>query len=211
MKTLLSFSAAALLALALASPAAPYCDTTTPCIFPPGPCAYLGSEPVTFTNGAVLNYLDFENSIDCDALPPVGGSTNQLITSTIVLRLANGGPPALYGGSATLTMHLFGDPGVNPREIALELLALDFQFISLPAGTRLRESPTLPSSGHATITESPPGQYHIDSFFDVFFELSTDSGQSWFPASGPLRTVLSPAAPLPARPSTWGAVKATYR
>ena len=211
MKTLLSISAAVLFAGALASPAAPYCDTTNNCVFPPGPCAYLGFETVTFTNGAVLNYLDFENSLNCDALPPVGGSTNQLITSTCVLRLANGGPPALYSGGAVMTVHLFGDPGVNPREFGLELLALDFPFFSLPAATKLRESPTLPSSGHATITEGPPGQYHIESFFDVFFELSTDSGQSWFPASGPLRTVLSPAAPLPARPATWGAVKATYR
>ena len=152
----------------------------------------------------VSNYLDFENSLNCDALPPVGGSTNQLITSTCVLRLASGGPPGLYSGGAVMTVHLFGDPGVNPREFGLELLALDFPFFSLPAATKLRESPTLPSSGHATITEGPPGQFHIESFFDVFFELSTDSGQSWFPASGPLRAVLSPAAPLPARPATWG-------
>ena len=208
MRILLSFSAAALLAAALASPAASYCDTTNSCIFPPGPCAYLAFEAVTFTNGAALSSLDFENSIDCDALPPVGGSTNQLIHSACVLRLANGGPPTFHGGLSAMTMHLFG---VNPREFALELLALDLSGMSLPAGVKLRESPALASSGHASFTEGPPGQFHIDSFFDVFFELSTDDGQSWYPASGPLHTVLSPSAPLPARPATWGEVKATYR
>ena len=211
MKTLLTLSAAVLLAGALATPAAPYCDTPNACVFPPGPCSYLGFEPATFTNGAVLNFLIFENSIDCAPLPPVGGSTNQTITSTCALRLANGGPPTFYGGNAVMTMHLFGDPGVNPREFALELLALDLSAVSLPAGVRLRESPTQASSGHASFTEGPPGQFHIDSFFDVYFELSVDSGVTWFPATGPSRTVLSPSPPLPARASTWGAVKATYR
>ena len=210
MKTLLSSFAAVLLAGALASPAAPYCDTTNNCVFPPGPCAYLGSS-VAFSNGATLNFLNFENSLDCDPLPPVGGSTNQLITSTGVLRLTHGGPPTLHGGSAVMTVHLFGDPGVNPREFAIELLALDLSGIALPAGVRLRESPTLASTGHASVTEGQPGQYHIESFFDVFFELSTDSGQSWHPATTPMHTVLNPAPPLPARPATWGAVKATYR
>ena len=181
MKILLSFSAAALLTAALVSPAASYCDTTSFCIFPPGPCAYLGFESVTFANGAVLSSLDFENSLDCDVLPPVGGSTNQLIHSACVLRLANGGPATFYGGSAVMTMDLFGDPGVNPREFALEVLALDLSGVSLPAGVKLRESPTHPSSGHASFTEGPPGQFHIDSFFDVFFELSTDNGRAGIP------------------------------
>ena len=60
-------------------------------------------------------------------------------------------------------------------------------------------------------TEVTPGNYHVTSFFDVFFELSIDGGQSWSPANWAMHIVISPSAPLPARPATWGGVKATYR
>ncbi len=45
----------------------------------------------------------------------------------------------------------------------------------------IRESPTLPSRGQTSVCGST-GNYHIDSFFDVFTELSVDGGQSWSPA-----------------------------
>jgi len=197
---------------ALASPAAAqYCDSSNSCFFPPGPCAYLGTGFVTFSNGWQLTYLDFENSLDCDPLPPLGGSTNQADHSTFVLKLVNGGSTAQASGNALMTMHLFGvPPSVNPREVDLELLALDLTG-SFPAGMMLRESPTLASPGHMQQTDLGSGTYHVTSFFDVFFELSLDGGQSWSPASSAAHTVLSPAAPLPARPATWGSVKAAYR
>ena len=199
---------------ALASPAAAqYCDTSNSCFFPPGPCAYLLSgEFVTFANGWQLTLLDFENSIDCDPLPPLGGSTNQQNHSSGVLRLKNCGTVIGGGGNTLMTMHLFAvPPSVNPREVDLELLAIDFSATAFPAGMMLRESPTLPSTGHMQQTEVTPGNFHVTSFFDVFFELSLDGGQSWSPASSAAHTVLSPAPPLPARPATWGSVKASYR
>jgi hypothetical protein len=56
----------------------------------------------------------------------------------------------------------------------------------------IRESPTRPSLGKTSITDiGPPGSdpnpdngYHIDSFFDVFTELSVDGGQTWIPKAG---------------------------
>jgi hypothetical protein len=55
----------------------------------------------------------------------------------------------------------------------------------------IRESPTLPSKGKTSITDiGAPGPgpgdngYHIDSFFDVFTELSLDGGMTWIPKSG---------------------------
>jgi hypothetical protein len=208
MKTLLALCAMC----AFAAPAsAQFCDTNQSCFFPPGPCAYLGTEHVVFPNGWQLTYLDFENSLDCPALPPIGGSANLLDHSTFVLKLQDGGTTTLMGGSALMTMHVFVvPPNVNPREVDLELLALDLTG-SFPAGVRLRESPSLASPGHMQQTEGPPGQFHITSFFDVFFELSLDGGQTWSPALGPMHTVLSPAPPLPAHGATWGGVKAIYR
>ncbi|MDP6547194.1 MAG: PEP-CTERM sorting domain-containing protein, partial [Phycisphaerae bacterium] len=36
------------------------------------------------------------------------------------------------------------------------------------------------------------GLYHIDSFFDVFTELSVDGGANWIPSVGSARMVLVP-------------------
>jgi hypothetical protein len=54
-----------------------------------------------------------------------------------------------------------------------------------PPSVMVRESPTLPSLGSTRITDIGGGQYHIDSFFDVFTELSLDGGANWFPSVGP--------------------------
>src|SRR4029077_4306857 len=48
-------------------------------------------------------------------------------------------------------------------------------------GFLLRESPTLPSTGQTTITDTG-GQFHINSFFDIFTEISLDGGATWTPA-----------------------------
>src|SRR5687768_16531497 len=55
------------------------------------------------------------------------------------------------------------------------------------AGTlRIRESPTRQSLGRTSIRSLPGGTYRIDSFFDVFVELSIDDGQTWRPGDAPV-------------------------
>jgi hypothetical protein len=61
----------------------------------------------------------------------------------------------------------------------------------------IRESPTLPSLGKTSITDIGGGMYHIDSFFDVFTELSLDGGQTWMPSDGGIRVFLG-GVPEPA-------------
>jgi hypothetical protein len=56
----------------------------------------------------------------------------------------------------------------------------------------IRESPTLASTGETTITDIGSGMYRIDSFFDVFTELSIDGGQTWIPGDSPMRLELIP-------------------
>jgi hypothetical protein len=57
----------------------------------------------------------------------------------------------------------------------------------------VRESPTLRSSGMVAITDEGGGMYRIDSFFDVFTELSVDGGQTWLPdVAGPHHMTLVP-------------------
>ena len=61
----------------------------------------------------------------------------------------------------------------------------------------LRESPTLRSQGGTAITPVPTtGTYRIDSFFDIFTELSVDGGATWTPASSaPAHHELQSSAP----------------
>ena len=50
-----------------------------------------------------------------------------------------------------------------------------------PPGVMIRESPTRQSTGKTSIIDIPGPMWHIDSFFDVFTELSVDGGLTWMP------------------------------
>jgi hypothetical protein len=98
-------------------------------------------------------------------------------------------------GPLTVIVYGYGvsQTGVFATEItSLLLSAPDF------GGLLLRESPTLPSTGQTTITPIGGGMFHIESFFDVFTELSLDGGATWSPdTSGPAHIVLTSAVPEP--------------
>jgi hypothetical protein len=76
-----------------------------------------------------------------------------------------------------------GEPGFTFYDT--ELLQLDIAGGTLPPGMLIRESPTLASTGKTAISPAPGGGFVIDSFFDVFTELSTDGGQTWLVPTGP--------------------------
>jgi hypothetical protein len=77
------------------------------------------------------------------------------------------------------------DPAVGVRPIHAEMTDLLAIGGDLPAGVMIRESPTRASSGGGTCTEVPGG-YQIDSFFDIWVEISFDGGQNWVPADEPM-------------------------
>lgn len=99
-----------------------------------------------------------------------------------------------------------------------ELLQLDISGGNLPPSMRLRESPTLASTGRTAISSAPGGGFMVDSFFDVFTELSLDGGQSWMNSTGaPPRmrftgavpsNTLPPAAAQYVSPGEWHALYA---
>ena len=82
------------------------------------------------------------------------------------------------GASASITGLLDAPPTHTYDTVMLSL-----NLGGLPFGAKIRESPTLASTGHHTITDTPPN-FQIDSFFDVFTELSLDGGATWTPATG---------------------------
>jgi autotransporter-associated beta strand protein len=92
----------------------------------------------------------------------------------------------------------------NPPDFSLfdaELLRLDIPPVAgvgggLPTGMMIRESPTLQSLGVTRIRPLTNGTFTICSFFDVFTEVSVNSGLTWFPASnGPIPLILVGGTP----------------
>jgi hypothetical protein len=95
----------------------------------------------------------------------------------------NGGPlqPIMMTGPV-MTVAYGKGPGDTTGTFDTEMLSMT--LTGGPGPFMIRESPTLPSRGKTTITDIGGGMYHIDSFFDVFTELSIDGGMTWIPKAG---------------------------
>ncbi|MGA2060865.1 MAG: PEP-CTERM sorting domain-containing protein [Thermoguttaceae bacterium] len=104
-----------------------------------------------------------------------------------------------FSTSGPTTVQITAELGSeNPSYYDTEMLQLDLSGGTLPPGVLIRESPTLASTGETTITDIGGGMYHIDSFFDVFTELSLDDGNTWYPdLDGPAHMVLQQNTPEP--------------
>ena len=107
-------------------------------------------------------------------------------------------PVALTGPVETRVADRLGhDTGTFQTEIVSMELSGE---VPVPGGgpmlLAIRESPALPSAGQTTIRDLGNGQFAIDSFFDVFTELSVDGGQGWTPAVDDVRVELSPVPRL---------------
>jgi hypothetical protein len=98
----------------------------------------------------------------------------------------NGGPlqPIFMTGPVT-TIAYGRSPGPG------QLGTFDVEMLSMSltgGGVMIRESPTKASLGKTSVSDIGGGMYHIDSFFDVFTELSIDGGATWIPKAGPRGT-----------------------
>lgn len=131
---------------------------------------------------------------------------------------APGTPGTVHGprsGSTTATIRLNGLPPGEPVLGTLSAMSFFDVFVELQIdGTRvydtemlqmdilanvggqtfmIRESPTRASTGRTTVRALADGTYRIDSFFDIFTELSVDGGATWIPADAPTHMTLLPA------------------
>jgi hypothetical protein len=150
---------------------------------------YEGDNTVAFPIGVVVMNVQLIPSLGADVYaPPAVGST---ITGASTFAVS--ASVSLDGGGTFVTMADFSAPSTiritgtgaagDTRSFDTELLQLDISGGSLPSYVMIRESPTLQSLGQHSITQVSGG-YMIDSFFDIFTELSLDGGQTWIPAMG---------------------------
>ena len=204
----------AVFALLLPALAQAQCVASGNCILPQGSCVYVGVGTIDYGANQKLNAIILEQSDACHPFPPLGASTLAMFDAVLDINLSSDGGSsyAMHAAPASLTAHLTTTDQIGNNEtIQTELLQMDASGGSLPPGVMLRESPSLASRGEAQSTDMGGGQFQISSFFDVFTELSLDSGQTWHPASGSIHVDLLQGPPLATRVATWGSVKAIYR
>lgn len=80
----------------------------------------------------------------------------------------------------------------DPTVFDTEMLSMTIQGGTMPPGVMIRESPTRQSLGQTTIVPLGNGKYSMDSFFDVFTEISFDGGQVWHASADSGRVTLVP-------------------
>ena len=169
---------------------------------------YSSTDDVTYTSGHKIDSF-FDVFADFQRLPPPAPNTTRIDSFfdvfTEIYLAPPGGPPQLYQVPAQMQIRLNGLPPGTPY-FDTEMLQLDLYGGSLPPGVWIRESPTRPSIGRTTQTPLGGGLYQIDSFFDVFTELSIDGGQTWNPGATSMRITGGVPEPSSAVLAVLGAV-----
>jgi len=118
---------------------------------------------------------------------------NSICTADFMIYIADSsiGPTAteLTGSTTTITYNKWGvTTGTFDAEIVW--MALSGQVSGIPF--LIRENPVLSSAGQTGITDLGGGMYNIESFFDVFTELSVDGGENWISSTDSFRMELVP-------------------
>jgi hypothetical protein len=135
----------------------------------------------------------------------VGLDEHETFFSTLMAEVnVNGSPFAPATANGPVSTVVRNKAGNTTGTFDTEMLSMSLTGNSPFGPFMIRESPTLPSLGRTSITDIGGGMYHIDSFFDVFTELSLDGGQTWIPDSqGPARVTLGPIIPEPTTAVLW--------
>jgi len=160
-----------------------------------GPMIFATPGHLIRIDGAVLG--NFTNEVET----PIDPTHGQLdFDGTLTGQASDNGvpisPPEILSGHVTLLEQQ--NPSVPPTvdDASLEMVAMNLSGL-VPLPVMIRESPTLASLGVNTTTDIGGGLFRVDSFFDVFAELSIDGGQTWTPSQGATRFDLT-AVPEPA-------------
>jgi hypothetical protein len=141
---------------------------------------------VLFANGIVIR--DVRHHIFSVALssPALGDSSIDTFNSEVDCEISfNNGqtyqPVSATGMVTVRVTHAQDSGGVSYFDT--EMLGLELSLAAGAQVVKLRESPTLVSHGQTT-TRPVAGGFMISSFFDVFTEVSLDSGNTWSPSTG---------------------------
>jgi len=194
MKTQIKIALILVLAAAVGTVSADSVPQTTNLLL--GENGYIINTPGTSVSfgGITLTSLKLD-SPSAQVAPPVGGAAVSSFFDVFTeISLTGIGTVSTTSPATVRYTNVY--TGGPITEFATEILSLNISGGSLPSGFTLRESPTLVSHGGTTTTDLGGGSFVIDSYFDIFTELSTDGGISWIPSSDSLR--ITSVTPEPA-------------
>jgi autotransporter-associated beta strand protein len=152
-----------------------------------------------YAQGIVISNVTHRSFTASLAMPSPGATNTESFGSAVDMLISQDGghtfTPATANAnvSVQIVSRTNLDNG-NTRFFDTTMQTLDLSGGSLPAGIKLRLSPTLPTLGKTSVRSDASGAYHISSFFDVFTELSTDNGSTWSPSTN-APALMSPRLP----------------
>jgi hypothetical protein len=154
------------------------------------------------TNGILLSNIVHSSFTANIPPPPLGSNTVHSFGSQVAFQISlDGGltftPQQAPGAVTVFVNHTRDIEGTQYFDT--QMLQLDISGGTLPAGVRVRQSPSRPSIGK-THLRSVPGGFKLSSYFDIYTELSLDGGATWKPACCPEHMALD--APPTDYPST---------
>ena len=168
--------------------------------FPVPGGSYVAGGPTTYNDGMVqteIVSMSLRVSEQSGVLFPTTMSGGYYTVDSffdVFVEISIGGQPpvrAILAGPAELGIMVAPDSldgsGTFDTEIVSMSLSGDVEGMLV----EISESPVLPSSGQVTLVRLPEGQFAVDSFFDVFTELSID-GSLPVPADGPTEMDINP-------------------
>jgi hypothetical protein len=127
------------------------------------------------------------------------GSGNEIETfdSQVEAQVDLGSGPVPVTVSGPVSIVTYGKIGNPTGTFQTEMISMSLSGDVGGIPVEVRESPSLPSAGQTTITDLGGGQFQIDSFFDVFTEISVNGGPFEPQTNGPGRVRLVPVNPGP--------------
>ncbi|MDB6035833.1 MAG: exported protein of unknown function, partial [Verrucomicrobiales bacterium] len=152
---------------------------------PPLQGQYISGPPwfSAYANGIIISNISQNLFTQSQPPPPPSGSQIQQFSSSISMMLSlNGGQswsPVTAVANAAVQLASSMDAN-GTRFFNTEMLTLNIGGGTLPQGVLFRESPSKASLGRTSLKTNPAsGQTLMESFFDIFTEVTVDGGQNW--------------------------------
>ncbi len=141
------------------------------------------------------------------------GNGNEIETfdSKLEAQVDIGGGPMPITLTGPVQTVVYGKIGNETGTFDTEIIAMSLTGDAGGIPVEIRESPSLPSQGMTIIEMLPAGDFLIDSFFDVFTELSVNGGPFQPQINEAGHMILIPNDEIAVEKATWGDLKTDFR
>jgi len=160
---------------------------------------YRGGEPHVFMGGEVALFCGVHGSFTSAAMPPAAVGTTVLseYTARFVGELTLEPPAVTSSETHALDLQARMAESIALRSSSggvttydTELVTFELQGTGMPSGVMVRESTARASTGVTTVTAVSGGESRVETFYDVWLDISLDGGRTWTQADNAVRMTL---------------------